>query len=204
MLDRDKDITEQTGLIKAFTLRGLSEIFYQKSNFMIAFFLTSIFIGYLYLVMISKSKSFELADGGIKSLGTSFGFDQSDVIVFFASRTDEMITGYIQFNQIWDTLFGLTYGLMYVVWVSVLFKPFTERLGVLNLFPLIQVVFDWLENYNLVSIGNQYLADGLTSSSNVQMASVFSMIKWACSGLTSTFILLGILLLISRTIFNKK
>ena len=65
-------------------------------------------------------------------------------------------------------------------------------------------VFDWLENYNLVSIGNQYLADGLTSSSNVQMASLFSMIKWACSGLTSTFILLGILLLISRTIFNKK
>ena len=124
--------------------------------------------------------------------------------MFFTSRTDEMITGYIQFNQIWDTLFGLTYGLMYVVWVSVLFKPFAERLGVLNLFPLIQVVFDWLENYNLVSIGNQYLADGLTSSSNVQMASLFSMIKWACSGLTSTFILLGILLLISRTIFNKK
>jgi hypothetical protein len=44
----------------------------------------------------------------------------------------------------------------------------------------------------------------MISSSNAQLASVFSMIKWACSGLTFALILIGIVLVIARKIINKK
>jgi hypothetical protein len=204
MLDRKKGIKQKNSSIKSFAIIHLSQIFYKKSNIVIALFLTAIFISYLFLVMIDKAAGFELADSNIKSLGTSFGFDQAEIMIFLAARTDEMIRAYINFNQVWDAFFGLTYGLMYVVWVSVLFKPFSHKVGILNLFPLVQVVFDWLENYELALLANQYLADGMISSSNAQLASVFSMIKWACSGLTFALILIGIVLVIARKIINKK
>jgi hypothetical protein len=38
-----------------------------------------------------------------------------------------MVDAYINFNRIWDTLFGLIYGLIYVVWLSVLFKSFSIK-----------------------------------------------------------------------------
>ena len=95
--------------------------------------------------MMGKAAGFGLVDGDMKSLGTSFGFGHADITVFLAARTDEMTKAYINFNKVWDTLFGLIYGLMYVVWTSVLFKPFVQKFGYLNLFPFAQVLFDWFK-----------------------------------------------------------
>ena len=190
--------------VRPMIIKPFSNFFYQFSSIWIAILLTIVFIGYLVLVLMVKSTGFELSDGNIKSLGTSFGFDKADIVLFLATRTKEMIEAYINFNQIWDTVFGLIYGLMYVVWVSVLFKPFSKKVGVLNLFPFIQVLFDWLENYTLAAVANQYLADGVFSSVNAKLASIFSIFKWVCSGLTLTLILIGGILVIAQAIKNKR
>ena len=204
MLDREKDPRQESRLIKPLLVSRLSHFFYQNSGLVIAIFFTTAFIGYLFLIMMGKAVAFELADDNMKSLGTSFGFNHADIIAFLAARTDEMINAYINFNKVWDTLFGLIYGLMYVVWMSVLFKPYTQKVGFLNLLPFAQVLFDWLENYALASLANQYLIDGLISSPIAKLASVFCMLKWVCSGFTSTLILVGIILMIAQTIKNKK
>jgi len=204
MLDREKDPRQESRLIKPLLVSRLSHFFYQNSGLVIAIFFTTAFIGYLFLIMMGKAVAFELADDNMKSLGTSFGFNHADIIAFLAARTDEMINAYINFNKVWDTLFGLIYGLMYVVWMSVLFKPYTQKVGFLNLLPFAQVLFDWLENYALASLANQYLIDGVISSPIAKLASVFCMLKWVCSGFTSTLILVGIILMIAQTIKNKK
>ena len=67
-----------------------------------------------------------------------------------------------------------------------------------NLIPLVQVLFDWLENYTLGFLAQQYLVDGTISSSIADLASAFCMIKWAFSGLTYALILVGVILLIYR------
>lgn len=201
--DKEKETAGKELPSQSLNVKNLSQFFYQKSSLVLAVFLTAILVGYLLLVMMSKAAGFELADNDTKSLGTSFGFDQADIIAFLAARTDEMIRAYINFNQVWDALFGLIYGLMYVVWVSVLFKPLSQKAGFINLIPFAQVLFDWFENFTLVVLANQYLADGMISSSNAQMASVFSMIKWVCSGLTFTLILIGIILMIARAVTSK-
>jgi hypothetical protein len=198
MVNAERNMSQQQGGIGR-----VSQFFYTKSNVLVAFLLTATSFSYLFLVMMGQAAGFELADSQIKSLGTSFGFDQADVMVFLTARTDEMITAYIEFNRLWDPIFALTYGLMYVAWVSVLFKPFSQQAGFLNLFPLAQVIFDWLEDYELATLANQYLADGVISATNAQLASVFSMLKWACSGLTYILILIGIVLLSVRAIRNK-
>ena len=204
MLDREKEPRQEGRLIKPLLVSRLSHFFYQNSGLVIAVFFTIIFIGYLFLIMMGKAAGFELADGNMKSLGTSFGFNHADIIAFLATRTDEMITAYINFNKVWDTLFGLIYGLMYVVWMSVLFKPYAQKVGFLNLLPFSQVLFDWLENYALASLANQYLIDGLISSQIAKLASVFCMFKWVCSGFTFTLILMGIILMIAQAIKNRK
>ena len=179
-------------------MKRISQFFYQNSNLKVAVLFTAIFIGYLILIMTRKATGFELPNSDIKSLGMSFGFDQADITVFFKIRTDDMIDSYINFNLVWDTLFGLIYGLMYVIWVSVLFKPFSEKAGRVNLIPLAQVLFDWLENYTLGSLAQQYLVDGIITSSTADLASDFCMIKWIFSGLTYVLILVGVILLIAR------
>ena len=202
MFDQEEKMEQLS--VRPMIIKPFSNFFYQFSSIWIAILLTIVFIGYLVLVLMVKSTGFELSDGNIKSLGSSFGFDKADIVLFLATRTKEMIEAYINFNQIWDTLFGLIYGLMYVVWVSVLFKPFSKKVGVLNLFPFIQVLFDWLENYTLAAVANQYLADGVFSSVNAKLASIFSIFKWVCSGLTLTLILIGGILVIAQAIKNKR
>ena len=203
MLDEKDQSTKKTGLFEVLKLKGMSQFFYQNSNLVTGVSLTIIFIGYLVLVMMGKGAAFEVADSNMRSLGTSFGFDQADIHAFLSARSKEMITAYITFNQVWDVLFGVIYGLMYVVWVSVLLKPLSHKVGGLNLVPFLQVLFDWLENYQLALLANQYLNDGMISPANAKLASVFSMFKWACSSLTYILILIGIILMIRRAVKLK-
>ena len=135
-----------------------------------------------------------MANSAVKSLGTSLGFGQAEIFAFLSERSDQMIAAYINFNQVWDTLFGLIYGVMYVVWVSLLFKSHSQRFGNLNLLPLGQVFFDWLENFSLAALSNQYLADGTISSTTALLASTFSAMKWVFSILVYGVILVGIVM----------
>jgi hypothetical protein len=82
--------------------------------------------------------------------------------------------------------------------VSLLFKPYSQRFGLLNLLPLAQVVFDWMENAALAALSNQYLEDGTISSSIALIASTASTIKWVVSLLVYGVILVGILMRIAR------
>lgn len=181
-----------------------SKFFYTKSNLVTGLLSTSVFAGYLVFFLTGKGTAFEVANSTVRSLGTSLGFGQAEILAFFAERSDRMIDAYISFNQIWDTLFGLIYGLMYVIWVSVLFKPYFQRFGVLNLLPFGQVVFDWLENYALAELSSQFLADGAISSSTALIASTASTIKWVFSLLVYVVILVGIVMRISRAVKRRR
>lgn len=179
---------------KSGPLRSASQFFYTRSNLIIALLATSVFVAYLLFVMVGMGRAFEVANSSVRSLGTTLGFGQAEILAFLAERSDEMINAYISFNQVWDSLFGLIYGVMYVIWVSVLFRPYSQRVGVLNLLPFGQMVFDWLENFALASVSNQYLADGTISSSTAVLASTSSTIKWVFSLLVYGVILVGIIM----------
>jgi len=179
---------------KSGPLSRASRFFYTKSNLVTALLVTSLFASYLLFFLTKKGAAFEVANSSVKSLGTSLGFGQTEILTFLAERSDQMINAYINFNQVWDSLFGLIYGVMYVVWVSILFKPNSQKLRLLNLLPFAQVLFDWLENFALATLSKQYLADGTISSSTAQLASTCSAIKWAFSLLVYGVILVGIVM----------
>ena len=179
---------------KSGPLSRASRFFYTKSNLVTALLATSVFAGYLVLFLTRQGKAFEVANSSIRSLGTSLGFGQAEILAFLAERSNQQINAYINFNLVWDSLFALIYGVMYVFWVSLLFKPYSQKFGILNLLPFGQVAFDWLENLGLATISKQYLADGTISSTTAQFASTASTIKWAFSLLVYGVILVGIVM----------
>jgi hypothetical protein len=183
-------------------LKRISELFYEKSNLKVAILCTAIFGAYLVLVMTQQAIGFDIPDSDVKSLGMTFGFEGSDILAFFQARTDRMVSAYLTFNLIWDTIFALIYGVMYAVWLSVLFKAFSGKVGIVNLIPFLQVVFDWLENYSLGYLADQYLINGTINPYMAQLSSYFVMTKWICSGLTYFAIILGIGFLFVR-LFKK-
>ena len=188
---------------KSGPLRRASEFFYAKSTLVTALIATAAFAGYTLLVLSGQGKAFEVANSSIKSLGTSLGFGQAEILAFFAERSAGQISAYITFNQVWDSLYGVIYGVMYVVLVSVLLKPYSQKVGMLNLLPFGQVLFDWLENIGLAIVSSQYLADGTISSTTAQLASTASSIKWAFALLVYGVILVGIVARITRALKGR-
>lgn len=179
---------------KSGPLSRASRFFYTKSNLVTALLATAVFAVYLVFVLREQGTAFEVANSSVRSLGTSLGFGQAEILAFLAERNDQMIRAYINFNQVWDSLFGVIYGVMYVLWVSLLFKPYSQKVGILNLLPFGQVVFDWLENVALATASTQYLADGTISSSTALFASISSTVKWVFSLLVYGLIVVGIVL----------
>ena len=173
-------------------LGRLSGFFYAKSTLVTALLATAVFAGYTVLILSGQGKAFEVAGSSVRSLGTSLGFGQAEILAFFGERSGEQISAYITFNQVWDSLFGVIYGVMYVVWTSLLLKPYSLKVGLLNLLPFGQVLFDWLENFSLASLSNQYLADGTIASSTALLASTASSIKWVFALVVYGVILVGI------------
>jgi hypothetical protein len=188
---------------KSGPLSRASQFFYAKSNLVTALLVTAVFAGYLVFFLMRQGAAFEVANSSVRSLGTSLGFGQEEILAFLGERSDQMISDYVNFNQVWDSLFGLIYGVMYVVWVSLLFKPYSQKVGILNLLPFGQVVFDWLENFSLATLSNQYLADGTISSSTALFASTASTIKWVFSLLVYGVILVGIVLRIGGALKRR-
>ena len=184
-------------------LSRASRFFYEKSNIVTGLLATSVFAGYLALVLAGRGTTFVVADSSVRSLGTSLGFGQAEIVAFLSERSDQMILAYIEFNQVWDTLFGLIYGVMYVVWVSVLFRPYSQKVGIMNLLPFGQVFFDWIENFALSALSSQYLADGTITSSVALLASTSSAIKWGISLLVYVVIVVGIVMRIARAVKRR-
>ena len=184
-------------------LKRISQFFYAKSNLKMAIFCTAVFGSYLVLVLTRQATGFEIPNSNIRSLGMTFGFKESDILEFFRGRTENMLSAYINFTLIWDTIFSVIYGVMYAVWLSVLFKEFSRKVGIVNLIPFLQVIFDWLENYSLGYLAEQYLINGTIATYIAKLSSYFVVIKWVCSGLTYFAIILGITFLFVR-LFKKK
>ena len=188
---------------KSGPLTRASQFFYTKSSLVTALLATSVFAGYLVFFLMRQGKAFEVANSSVKSLGTSLGFGQVEILAFLAERSDQMINAYINFNQVWDSLFALIYGVMYVVWVSILFKPYSQKIALLNLLPFGQVFFDWLENFALATLSKHYLADGTISSSTSLLASTSSTIKWIFSLLVYGVILVGAVMRIAGALKKR-
>lgn len=178
-------------------MKRLSNFFYTRASLATAIILTILTFSYLFLVLMETAKGFQISDT-FESLATSYGLTFEQVQYFFSARPTQMVEEFKSFNLIWDNLFALLYGFMYTFWLSLVYKPFSIKVKFLNLLPFVQMLFDWLENGAMVLFSNKVLNAELITASDVQLASIFSMAKWTCSGLVFLSLFLGVVWRVKR------
>ncbi len=184
-------------------MNQLSRFFYNKTSLLFCIGATLLMVLYASQILGSQSTCFYLQDS-LNALGLSFGYSPETANSFFSNRSAEQIYCYKDFIIIWDNIFPLLYGLMYVLWISFLYKKIAHQVGALNLFPVFQVVMDWLENIAEVIMANTFLAKGTLPEHYVQVGSLFSMLKWSYSTGTYLIIVIGIVLMLIRYVRNKQ
>jgi len=139
-------------------------------------------------------------EAGPNSLGLSFSYTKDMVQSFFESRSQEQLTCYSQFLQIWDAVFAIIYTLMYASWIMYLFNK--KRL--LTLIPVLGMISDWSENYVELLMIKTYLNSGPISEIFVSLGSGINSFKWILSSLTYLIILVGIIIALRNFLTKPK
>ena len=160
---------------------------------------TVAFMLYITFALSPAGSCFKV-EAGPNSLGLSFSYTKDMVQSFFESRSQEQLTCYSQFLQIWDAIFAIIYTLMYASWIMYFFNK--KRL--LILIPVLGMISDWSENYVELLMIKTYLNSGPISEIFVSLGSGINSFKWVLSSLTYLIILVGIIIAIRNFLTKPK
>jgi len=172
-------------------LTRLSTFFYQKSSLLVCLIITAITFWYIYLVLQDAAACYEVIDSTV-SLGTSFGYSREILEQFFWARTPQMISCYQELLIVWDGIFALLYGTMYVCRLSYIYKPYIHKVSILNLLPFLQTIFDRWENTILNQLADTYMSGETMQRFVIYTSSIFTMVKRVIYILVFVVILYGI------------
>ena len=185
-------------------MKSLSQFFYKRSTLIVGIIATVVSFGFLFLVVTDQGKCFEVEGGEGRSLGLNLWYTMEMVQQFFSERTDAMLRCYQNFGLVWDNLFAVTYGVMNVVWISLLFSSRSTKFGLFNLFPFLQTIMDFVENFMLGNMARSHIEGEVISEFNVTMSAGFTLSKWLVYGIVMTMMLVGIVLKIAEVVNRKK
>lgn len=185
-------------------MNSLSQFFYKRSTLILGIIATMVSFGFLFLVVTDQGKCFEVEGSEGRSLGLNPWYTMEMVQQFFSERTDSMLRCYRIFGLVWDNLFAITYGVMNAVWISLLFNSRSSKFGLFNLFPFLQTIMDFAENFMLGNMAISHIEGESLSEFNVTMSAGFTLSKWLVYGIVMTLILVGIVLKIVDFVKRKK
>lgn len=161
---------------------------------------------YASLVMGSQSACItDLIGDKVSLLGLKFAYDFSNVSDLFSTLDAESLRCYLRLLGIWDNLFPLLYASMYMAWLSIIFKkvkPFKRY--ILNLYPLLPALLDWVENFMEFRLVNTFLTGERIDIGMVEWASLITSIKWSASFLNYLLILTGLMIWMFKRYKKRK
>ena len=181
-------------------MKKLSKFIYSKSNLAACIILTIIMVMYASIIMGYQSDCIELSDG-TSLLGLRFGYSYESVLDLFNSLSLSSLKCYSTLLKIWDNIFPFIYGSMYISWLSLIYKNYrfkNNRLRIINLYPLIPLALDLIENYFENGMLTTFIRLNKVFHVNVKIASIITQFKWTFSTINYIIILVGIILLIKN------
>ena len=188
-------------------MKWFSTYLYQRTSIILALIATGLMVLYASRILGSESNiiTSELQDGD-KLLGLKLGYGIDYVSHLFSYLSQIALKQYSSLLIKWDNLFPFVYGSMYLLWLSLIYKNITFKkpvLKLINLYPLIPLIADLIENYFERLLITNYLDKGIIQESTVMVASGITTMKWGLSTLNYIIIVIGIILLIKTKIKAK-
>lgn len=188
-------------------MKRLSDLFYKKTNLFIAILFTVAMVGYASLVLGGKSECFsQQLNEGQKVLGLKLGYTHEYAVSFFNSLDSDELICYKNLILIWDNIFPILYGIMYILWISLIYRNIDFKYSnfrLLNIFPLFHILMDWTENFAELNLVNQFTVNNSISLVSVKFSSYVSLIKWSSSFITYGILITGLAMIISKKLKNK-
>lgn len=187
-------------------MNKLSNLIYSKSSLVLSITLTIIMVMYAWIIMGSQSECIELSDG-TSLLGLRFGYSYESVVELFSSLSLSSLKCYSTLLKIWDNIFPLIYGSMYISWLSLIFKNYrfkNDGLRIINLYPLIPLALDLIENYLENGMVTRFITLNKVFYFNVKIASLVTQFKWSFSTINYIIIIVGIILVIKNKLSKSR
>ncbi len=183
-------------------ITSVSEFFYQKAsnkNILISA------LGYLILGILIMPRLVPLIEGasGLKILDISFGYSAKHVSELFEAIGTLGRKNYLLFTATADMAYPLVYGLFLCLFISYLFqKAFksTYEFRFLNLVPLCIVLADYIENFSIIMLLNQFPN---LNNSLVKIASYATLIKWGATIFSILVVFIGLFAWSFKSLFLK-
>jgi hypothetical protein len=189
-------------------MKRISNYAYARTSILISAFLTLAMILYASIVMGSQSKCVtgELPEE-VSLLGLRIGYSYEYALGLLSRLSPEALQCYSKLLRIWDNLFPLLYGSMYIAWISLIFKNIRlkyDRLYMLNLFPVIPALADLIENYFENALISEFILESTLSCNSYQIATNLTRIKWTLSMMNYLLIVSGIAILVYSIYMKRK
>lgn len=163
---------------------------------------------YAAIVLGNSSECFiQQLKEGQSVLGLKPGYDYEYVFSFFNSLDQGGLICYRNMILIWDNIFPLIYGSMYIFWISLIYRNLRIKQTVLyflNLFPIFHIMMDWAENIAELILIFQFSEFKDLNPDTAMVSSVISVIKWSGSIITYLIITAGLIIFLIKKYFKTE
>lgn len=169
-------------------MNRLSDWIYQKTTSWVALIFLVIFLLFTAFILPTQNEKAKSYAGEAGSPDTSFFYTAENLYQFAEQYGPGGRSAYIKARLIFDTIFPLVYGSFLTTAISWTFKLCTPKGSpwrLMNLVPLLGVLFDYLENITAAIVMARYPSK---TPILAQMAGIFTSIKWVF--VTASFLLL--------------
>jgi uncharacterized integral membrane protein len=186
------------------------DMFTRASNWIAKVTKASLILFFLALLLVFAIVLVPAAQGWVESFSKGTGF----IDMLFSYSPDQVSTMigsygeagravYLTFTSTADMLYPVVYSVFFGLLLTVLLRrgfSASSRFQLLNLLPFGAMVFDWLENANILILLSQYPSrlEGIA-----QFSSICTTLKWSI-GIGSIIILLVAFVMALKNGFKKK
>lgn len=182
-------------------MNTISKAFYRFSSGRTALGATALFLLFMVLVLPGQAESAAAYAEGAGSPDQSFFYSAEDIYAMAKAYGPEGRQAYIRARYTFDVIFPIFYMVFLGTTISWAFnRAFHEgsRLRLLNLFPVLGLLFDYGENTAASIVMAQYPAEAPFAAN---LAPVLSMTKWFF--VNGSFVVLAIGLLAALLAWNR-
>lgn len=179
-------------------MKSFSQFLDRIANSKLLIFLLLIYsIFPAYFLKNAEEKINQLAGKKIAIIDITIGFNPQKTLQSVADYGDEARAYYAQTEMTTDVIYPIVYAFLFNVILSLLYqnkayKPFL----LVNLLPFLTLIFDYSENFCIVSLLQNYPSQSLTVAI---FCEVFKLLKWFSLGIIIMLILYGLIrLLLSK------
>jgi hypothetical protein len=155
----------------------------------------------LFLATVSTAqaeKTEEYKPEGVSLPDTSFGYTPSDVYAAAEAIGQVGRDEYVEARYTFDLVWPIVYTVFFVVVLSWVFRRVTQpgsRFRLVNLFPIVPLLFDYLENITASIVMTRYPDE---SPVVVHLLPVFSALKWTTLSACFVLIIVGAVMVAAK------